>query len=825
MGVELSQIASNRLIKIVGLYVLFCVSIISLLIFYGQVVKAAADTCTWTGSGADTNISTAGNWSGCDNGNVPQDGDTLVFPSGPTNKAVTVNSDMGFDSITFSGSGYTVASAAFESLGVYSSLTISGNNNTFSGYVRLYPTTTATINHSGTGTSFSHYLVIQPLADNTDVVLNTVTDLAVPMISQTAVGVGSSVDTVTKSGAGTLDVTGTAISGVITSGGIHIEEGRWQCDSTNCLGNSANEIVLDEGGDADSAELKINHSGTVSNPITSATVTGENGSVIISASATLNGDITVTDSLNMFVTGSTSANIDSDIAVADGKNLVSYGSEGYATNAYDYGGIISGDGGLIIDNAHVTLSGMSNTYTGSTELNNAALLTVTNNNSQGAHTSGTTVNSGTTLEYAATSDTGFGEPITVSGTGVGGSYPGALVKTDDNIEIEGGVTLAGDTTMHNAANEMFEITSVISGDYELTLTGAVGAGRFSFTPGGNNTYGNTVVEGVQLELNGAGNDAIPGPSILTVNAVNGKTSYVWVNNDNVISDNTIINLNNDTSQVAGLVNIGAADTIGTISGDGTIFMADSNAQFNLGGDGSFGTFEGVVEGYTGSQFQIIDGTWTFSGDNTDVGNGFSSYYVNGGTFIADAINTSLGFSPFSISAGVLGGTDVIGPVSAYAGTIAPGNSPGCLNPAGDVAFTEFSTLSIQINGTTACTEYDFLSASGAIALNDAQLVIELPVDYVSHFGDEFMIVQGSVLAGTFAGLADGDTVTVGDHSFRINYTSREVILTDITTDSGSSDTESSSDTLANTGISQLFFAVVSTVLLFGSVLVTKDQRL
>lgn len=824
MGVELSQIASNRLIKIVSLYLLFCVSIISLLIFYGQVVKAAADTCTWTGSGADTNISTAGNWSGCDNGNVPQDGDTLVFPSGPTNKAVTVDSDMGFNGITFNGSGYTVASAAFESLGVYTSLTISGNNNIFSGYVRLYPTTTATINHSGTGTSFAHYIVIQPLADNTDVVLNTVTDLAVPMISQTAVGAGSSVDTVAKSGAGTLDITGTAIAGVTTSNGIHIEEGRWQCDSTHCLGNTANEVILDEGGDADGAELKINHSGTVSNPITSATVTGENGSVIISASATLNGDITVTDSLNMFVTGSTTANIDSDIAIANGKNLVSYGSEGYATNAYDYGGIISGDGGLIIDNAHVTLSGMSNTYTGSTELNNAALLTVTNNNSQGAHTLGTTVNSGTTLEYAAASDTGFGEPITVSGTGVGGSYPGALVKTDDNIEIEGGVTLAGDTTMHNAANEMFEITSVISGDYELILTGAVGAGRFSFTPGGNNTYGNTVVEGVQLELNGAGNDAIPGPSILTVNAVNGKTSYVWVNNDNVISDNTIINLNNDTSQVAGLVNIGAADTIGTISGDGTIFMADSNAQFNLGGDGSFGTFEGVVEGYTGSQFQIIDGTWTFAGDNTDVGNGFSSYYVNGGTFIADAINTSLGFSPFSISAGVLGGTDVIGPVSAYAGTIAPGNSPGCLNPAGDVAFTEFSTLSIQINGTTACTEYDFLSASGAIALNDAQLVVELPVDYVSHFGDEFMIVQGSVLAGTFAGLADGDTVTVGDHSFRINYTSREVILTDITTDSGSSDTESSSDTLANTGVSQLFFATVAIVLLSGSAVVIKKQR-
>ncbi len=803
---DTSQRTKNTIIAVTT-YILV---VFSVALLHAPKANAAADTCTWTGSGADTNISTAGNWSGCDNGNVPQDGDTLVFPTGPTNKVVTVNSDMGFDSITFSGSGYTVASAAFESLGVYSSMTISGNNNTFSGYVRLYPTTTATVNHSGTGTSFSHYLVIQPVADNTDIVLNTVTDLAVPMISQTAVGAGSSIDTVTKSGTGTLEITGTAIAGVTASGGIHIEEGRWQCDSTHCLGNTANEVILDEGGDADGAELKINHSGTVSNPITSATVTGEDGSVIISASATLNGDITVTDSLNMFVTGSTTANIDSDIAIADGKNLVSYGSEGYATNAYDYGGIISGDGDLIIDNAHVTLSGNSNTYTGSTELHNAALLTVTNNNSQGSHSSGTIVNSGTTLEFDSVSNIGFGEPITVSGTGIGGSYPGALVKTGLNMQVEGGVTLADDTTMHNAASELFEVTSVITGAYDLTLTNVEDDGGFNFQPGAENNFGNLIATGTELTLTGAGHTSVT--NNLTINAVDGKSSYVQLNNDNVIADDSVITLNNDSTEIAKLISNGVVDSIGTIVGDGTISMLDSDSRFNIGYGDITGTFEGVVEGYTNSQFQIIDGVWTFAGDNTDVGNGFSSYYVNGGTFIADAINTSLGFSPFSISAGVLGGTGIIGGVSVYSGTVAPGNSPGCLNPDGDVAFNgETSILNIQINGTSPCTGYDFLSASGAIALNDAQLIIELPEDYVSHYGDEFMIVQGSVLAGTFAGLADGDTVTVGDHSFRINYTSREVILTDITTDTSAS--SSSSESLANTGANIQMLAVIGLILI------------
>lgn len=806
-------------------FLLLFIIFIAGLIHSGQVVKANEDTCTWTGSGGDTNISTAGNWTGCDNGNVPENGDTLVFPNGPTNKTVTMNSDMAFDSVTFSGSGYTVASAAFQSLGIYNNLTISGNNNTFSGYVRLYPTTSATLSHSGTGTSFGHYIVIQPLSENMDVLFDIDTDLSVPMISQTAEEILSSVDTVTKSGAGTLDITGTAIAGVTAGGGIHIEEGRWQCDSTHCLGNTANEVVLDEGGDEDGAELKINHSGTVSNPITSAPVTGENGSVIISGNATLNGDITVTDNLNMFVSGSTTATIDSDIAIADGKTLVSYGVDGYTTNAYTYNGVISGDGGMIVDDAHVTLTG-TNTFTGDTEVTDTGsggVISVTNESGLGTTAGKTIVNSGTTLNFSSGSDQTISEPLEIAGTGVGGDYEGAIVNDNSYRNLDGDIVLTGDATVINNINELVVFSGQISGDYDLTLVGGVENGSFGISPPSANTYANTIATGTQLLINGAGVTGIPGN--LTMNAVDSHTSRIWMNNDNTIADDSVITLNNSDSQTAYLLNLGVADTIGTIEGNGTVYMGDSDSHFLIGGGDTDGTFEGVVQGYTNSQFEIVGGgTWTFSGDNTDIGDGFSSYYVNGGTFIANAINTSLGLSPFSISSGVLGGTDVIGPVSAYAGTIAPGNSPGCLNPAGDVAFTDASSLTIQINGTTACTEYDFLSASGAVALNDAQLVVELPIDYVSHFGDEFMIVQGSVLAGTFAGLADGDTVTVGDHSFRINYTSREVILTDITTDSGSSDTESSSDTLANTGISQLFFATVAIVLLGGSIFITKKQK-
>lgn len=46
---------------------------------FAPVVGAAADTCTWTGGGTANNFNDAANWTGCDNGGLPEAGDTLKF--------------------------------------------------------------------------------------------------------------------------------------------------------------------------------------------------------------------------------------------------------------------------------------------------------------------------------------------------------------------------------------------------------------------------------------------------------------------------------------------------------------------------------------------------------------------------------------------------------------------------------------------------------------------------------------------------------------------------------------------------------------------------
>lgn len=788
---------------IVTAVVLLCFGLI-----HSKSASAAVDTCTWTGLGGDAKTTTAGNWSGCDNGNVPENGDNLVFPSGPTNKAVTLDSAVWFESLTISGSSYTINPDTSETLGVYTNTTISGNNNTINTQLRLYPTTTVTFANSGTGTVVEDYIVIQPLAASTDIVFDIDADVTLPMIAQTAPGGGSSIDTVTKTGVGTLDISGVAISGMTAGGGIHIQEGSWQCNSTHCLGSDANVITLDDGADPDGPSLLVNGDDTFAHPITVNTGDGEDGSVHIGAEVTLSGAITGTTNLNMFVSGDNTATVSSNISMANGTTLVLYGVDGYTTNKYVFNGIISGNADIIVDDAHVRLAS-TNTYTGTTELNDTgsgSLLTVVDNNSLGNDSGGTIVNPGNTLEFNSASGIGFGEPLTVGGTGVGGAYPGALVKTALESQIEGDITLTADTLVHNDTSELFRLDSQISGDYNLTLTADEDDGGFSFAPNSDNSFNNLIVNGARVLVYGPNFNVIPGN--LTLNAVDGEFSRVSLNSDNIVANNSIITLNNDTTEEAVLASSGVIETVGTIAGDGTVSMLDSDSAISVGGGGVSGEFTGKVEGFTNSQFQIIGGVWTFSGYNTDAGNGFSSYYVNGGQFIANAADTSLSMSPFSVSSGILGGTELIGPVSVYAGTIAPGNSPGCLYPAGDVAFNDTTSfLSIEINGTTACSGYDVLNASGSVVLNGAVLNVDILADYDSVYGNEFTIVRGAVVAGTFNGLADGDTFTAGNNEFRVNYTATTVTLTDITP------ADSSTSSLADTGASIYLIALAVTPLL------------
>lgn len=114
----------------------FLLSFVSLLVIV-PTAHAAADTCVWTGGGSDDNFSTAANWSTCDNGNVPQAGDTLSFPAN-SSALSPVNdfaADTSFNAITFSGaatqdSRYTITGSRITLVAGISNTMTTANSST-----------------------------------------------------------------------------------------------------------------------------------------------------------------------------------------------------------------------------------------------------------------------------------------------------------------------------------------------------------------------------------------------------------------------------------------------------------------------------------------------------------------------------------------------------------------------------------------------------------------------------------------------------------------------------------------------------------------------
>jgi nitrous oxidase accessory protein NosD len=110
--------------------------------------------------------------------------------------------------------------------------------------------------------------------------------------------------------------------------------------------------------------------------------------------------------------------------------------------------------------------------------------------------------------------------------------------------------------------------------------------------------------------------------------------------------------------------------------------------------------------------------------------------------------------------------------------LSPGASPAQVTVAGNVALTSDDTVTIEINGTSAANQYDNFLVDGnngdtnrTIALGGATLA--LSGTYTPVVGDSFTIFNndgtGDAVTGTFAGLAEGSTVTLNGVPLFVSY--------------------------------------------------------
>ncbi len=156
------------------------------------------------------------------------------------------------------------------------------------------------------------------------------------------------------------------------------------------------------------------------------------------------------------------------------------------------------------------------------------------------------------------------------------------------------------------------------------------------------------------------------------------------------------------------------------------------------------------------------------------------------------------------------------------GHLAPGNSPGCVNSTG-LTLASGSSYDVEIEGTTACDDYDQTKVDGAVDITGATLNVQLIREFKPKKDDSFRIIDNDAsetVTGTFAGLAEGATFTVDGYVFKITYvggTGNDVVLT-----------VQSVPSTPNTGLSILFanplLTLLTTTILATSIYAIGNKR-
>ncbi len=136
------------------------------------------------------------------------------------------------------------------------------------------------------------------------------------------------------------------------------------------------------------------------------------------------------------------------------------------------------------------------------------------------------------------------------------------------------------------------------------------------------------------------------------------------------------------------------------------------------------------------------------------------------------VQTQIIASNVHVGQAILGGTGVVfAEVDTVAGSvISPGQSPRILT-TGNFNLATGASLDIEIDGAGVGTQYDQLQVNGTVTLTGT-LNILLSATYSPADGTSFTIIDNDssdLVTGEFAGLAEGDLVTVGGQDFIITY--------------------------------------------------------
>ncbi len=535
-----------------------------------------------------------------------------------------------------------------------------------------------------------------------------------------ATGITAGGATLTKSGLGTLILTGAnTYSGTTT-----VSAGTLQ------IGNGGTAGTLGAGTVTNNAALVFNRTDTttVGNAISGAGTFTQNGTgtLILTGANTYSGATTVSAGTLQVGNGGTTGTLGSGNVVNNA--TLAFNRSDTITVSND----ISGTGAITMSGAgRVTLTG-NNTYSGATTISNGAI-EVGNGGAAGTLGTGNVVNNSVLIFSRSDAIT---VANAISGTGslskngtnaltlTGAlSYTGATLVQGGTIflgDATNSVTLAGNAFVNNGtlavANGSLGTRTITVATGQAVLVGTTAglsatagsstitnAGTVTFQNAGNagtstiNTTGqlffqdNSTAGSASVTLSNGGfaemqNSSSGGSATFTVQV--GSTLRLF--NSSSLGTARVV-LNAGTLDISGH-NLGNVVT-GSVEGNGDIGLGANTLE--VGGNNRSTTYSGTMSG-TGGLTKVGSGTFIFTGTNSYSG----ATNINGGTLQVDGVIT---VSAVTVgSGGTLSGVGKIGdPIIGTGGTLSPGNAAnpyGTLTLAQNLTFQTGSFFAVNVNG-------------------------------------------------------------------------------------------------------------------------------
>jgi autotransporter-associated beta strand protein len=397
------------------------------------------------------------------------------------------------------------------------------------------------------------------------------------------------------------------------------------------------------------------------------------------------------------------------------------------------------------------------------------------------------------------------QPVTNPTVPISGTYslPNAQIGDQQDATLTANATFANATTNINVNINGFTFTSDTGGGNPRTLSGLISgtSGTLSLpqrnlTIAGTaaNTFAGTTVaagssgtlsnDGVVLAKT-AGLDAIAGP--LRIDSVNANQfTVVRYTNSDQVNNASVVTFNPTNATATSILRMnGKSDTIGGLvtSGTGIAVIENESGAANTGtltvsiptgvtrtfagamrnGDG-VGTDGVLAFGKTGLGTQVLSGTSTYTGATT----------ISGGTLLVNGTHT--GGAAYAVSAGgTLGGTGSLTAAVNASGTVAPGQSIESL-ATGAISFLSGSSFAYEFDSSLVTGDL-LASAGGLSILSGTTLSLldlgsgTLPTDgsvkltlisYAGSWNSGVFDYQGSPLANL-------NSFSVGGNEWQIRY--------------------------------------------------------